>query len=185
MTYNEYQNELENLLIRRKEQMENCNHLFVKLEEGRNFQGYYKNDCCYIPCKVECVLCGLTNKYTSNYKYYETKDGNLMKPVLFSDREIRINNQVFAEQFSHAYSKDHKFFDESVFNLIKDEVLDTDHAPYLYQRAINLRMDRSQEDVFNIMSILNDIEFPILIKLTDGQLASTVIQNRAKVKEKK
>ncbi len=185
MNYDEYQKEIDNYLMIRQEQMCNCHHLFVKLEEGYYFQGYYARDCGYKPCKVECVLCGLTNKYASNYKYYRTKDGYLIKPVLFSDREIKINNQIFQEQFFHAYSKDRKSFDESVFNLIKDEVLPTDHAMYLYQRALNLRLDDSYDSLFNTMRILNEIDLHILVRLSDNELLNTVTQNRSKVKIKK
>ncbi|MBR3524052.1 MAG: hypothetical protein IKN87_05175 [Bacilli bacterium] len=184
MNLDEYKKEMEDILVNKKEQMEKCDHLFIKLEEGKNFQGYYLKDCYYMPCKVECVLCGLTNKYKAESKYYETKDGYLLKPNLFSNRVVKLNNMVFSSQFSRYYSKDKKSFDESVFNLMKDEVLNTDHAIYLYRRAADLRLDFGNDDLFEIMKILNDIDYEKLKDMDDDELTSIVIDKRIKVKTK-
>ena len=48
---------------KRKEEMRNCNHLFVRLKEGVTITGFNSSDCYYDPSEVESVHCGLTNKH--------------------------------------------------------------------------------------------------------------------------
>ena len=56
---NGYQDNYKN---QRKDEILNCNHLFLKLKDKEYIGSYHSSDCYDNPAIVECVHCGLTNK---------------------------------------------------------------------------------------------------------------------------
>ena len=48
---------------KRQEEIRNCNHLFVKLRQGKEVFGCHSTDYYKDANEVECVHCGLTNRF--------------------------------------------------------------------------------------------------------------------------
>lgn len=151
----------ERKFIKRREERENeikkCNHLFLILKNKEYVGGFHSSDCGYEPSILECVHCGLTNKF----EYLEeTTDVDL---YLY---HIRDHNQMFHtietnllhKLYPDAWKRGGKSFDNSVFNLISDGVIATHHAGLLYKLALIINPQGTNEELFNIMSELSELE---------------------------
>jgi hypothetical protein len=138
-------------LDKREKEMEECTHLFVKLREGEDYYGFHSSDCGHDPCIVKCVKCGLTNKYTKLSDKY-LKLIKYMYPL--QGCLIDLNNKEFRKQYSHGWRRAGKSFDESVFNLISDEVFDDEHPELLYKMAKIMFPEGNNNDIFNVMKEL-------------------------------
>ena len=123
----------ENAIIKR-EKMLNCNHLFVKLKiEKPN---------CEPHSEVECVHCGLTNKYRLLEDFFRIKQ-------MASDqyKERTLESKVFDE-----------IKDKSSLNLISDKAIETNHPSLLYKLALTINPNANQNELFTIMQALNNLE---------------------------
>ena len=137
----------DNYINQRKEEMLNCNHLFLKLKDKEYVGSYHSSDCCDDSAIVECVYCGLTNKF----KYLEEIFGEY-------DQNQTIESSMFDEIFKKGYRRSGKSFNDSVFNLISYDVIKTNHPQLLYKLALIINLKGTTEELFNIMSILNELE---------------------------
>lgn len=156
MNYN-----LKELESKKIEEMEKCNHLFVKLKEGVEYSGFHSSDYGNDPHIVSCLHCGLTNKYIETDEINKKYDVILRLRFPIYNCFVETNNKVFKKQFSFAWRRCGKSFDNSVFNLISDEVLKSNHTKILYDLALKISPDGKNDEIFNIMKDLNEIETPI------------------------
>jgi hypothetical protein len=134
---------------RRKSEMTNCNHLFVMLEKGSNTPGNHSSDWEYIPNTVECVHCGLTNKFMKLEEKFKE---------FFSTLEYEratLESKMFSELFSSYYNRGGKSFSESGIDLISYEVLPTHHPGLLYQIAMSINPNGTHKEIFDIMTELH------------------------------
>ena len=149
-------------LERRIKRFQNCNHLFVKTKEGVHYCGFHSSDYGNDPCIVVCLKCGLTNKHIEmdciekrNYDVLLCLKNPLYKRLL--DK----NDEEFRKQFNKGYLRGGKAFDESVFNLISDKELRSNHPMLLYNLAKKINPDATDEEIFTIMERLHEIETPL------------------------
>ena len=131
--------------------MKKCNHLFVKLKEGQTIPGFHSTEYYYDPCVVECVHCGLTNKFCS-------LENSLTSRYVMGMKKISLHTKVFNKVYKSAYTRGGKGFDESVFNLISNESIDTSHPKLLFEIANKISPFASNSEIFEIMKVLNFIE---------------------------
>lgn len=141
-------------------QMKNCNHLFVKLKKGQYYGGFHSSDCEYDPAVVICLKCSLTNKYIEMDDISRQMERHIRIINPYYDYMVKINDRIFREQFSNAWSRGGKSFDESVFNLISNEVFKSNHSTLLYKIAKTITPDANDQEIFEIMKKLNEIETP-------------------------
>ena len=155
--------------------MEHCHHLFVKLKEGEEFLAPHSSDCEKDPPIVECVHCGITNKFMDLEELYCKKVLKLIKVsngIGYPTRSIILSPQFknetleskeFRKQFSIYGSKR---FNDSYFNYISKEELITYHPGLLFHLAMNFMLSvdidhltqYDKKEIFNIMKELNKLE---------------------------
>ena len=150
----------EDIVIKRKEEMEKCNHLFVLLKKGEVVGGFHSSDYYYDQNIVECVHCGLTNKFIKIEERFLEPGSNYTHNTLFPSHynERTLETGMFLEIFKDAYRRGGKAFDESVINLISKEPLYTTHSGFLYKMALTINPNGSYEELFQIMKELWQIE---------------------------
>ena len=143
--------------INKKKQMEECDHLFIKQREGYWVGGFNSSDYEYTPCVVECLRCGLTNSYL-------VKDNDNIKHAIILKNIvpelydlIELNNRVFKSRYHEAYGFKGRF-NEDALNLISQEAVCMDHPRMLYHLAKIIKEDGTNEEIFEIMKTLNEIE---------------------------
>jgi len=143
----------------------NCHHLFVKLRDCAN------NDI------VECVHCGVTNKYNElentmskcrkSLEFYVRTNFHL-KDVEFKD--ITIESIMMSKILENDYK----------LNMLSDHVIRSNHPGLLYKIAIIINPEASNEELFEIMCDLHELETPEeRIKLNSIDLSDELI-NRYK-----
>ena len=151
-----------NEYIKNKEkQMEECNHLFVKLKEGQYYSGFHSSDCGYDPCIVVCLKCGLTNRFIEMDDISRDVDRHIRLINSYYNSFVEVNDKIFRKQFNLAWERSGKSFDDSVFNLISDEVFKSKHPQLLYKIAKEIDKTLDNEVLFNIMKTLHEIETPL------------------------
>lgn len=130
------------------DKMKNCEHLFVKFVEGEDINLGHSSDCYYDPPIIQCVHCGLTNKYIREVESDEKYGLNklLVKVVI---------NSEFRKQFKDIWKSDRYFNDEAV-NYISKGVLGGNpmywNAVELYNSAKELAGEDADNDlIFDIM----------------------------------
>ena len=143
--------------LQRQEEIRRCNHLFVKLKEGEEYFGIHSTDYCRTAHDVECVHCGLTNKFIKIEEIIEAKDFDF---YLSGHNSQTIETQMFKEIFKKSYVRGGKTFCNSNINLISDECLKTCHPNLLYLLAIQINPYGSYQEIFEIMKKLNLLETP-------------------------
>jgi len=148
------------IVIKRKEEMEKCNHLFILLKEGEWINGFHSSDCCYEPNIVECVHCGLTNKFMEIEERFLEPGSNYTHNTLFPSHYNKktLETEIFIKTFKNAYIRGGKSFDESAINLISKEPLYTTHPGFLYEMALMIKPNGNDEELFQIMKELWQIE---------------------------
>lgn len=136
----------------RKEEIEQCPHLFLKLKDAEYVGGFHSSDCYDDPAIVECVYCGLTNKFRKLEEdyFYHKLNSYYRKPT--------IESIMFMETFKNGYRRGGKSFDNSVFNVISKEVIKTHQAGLLYKLALKINPTGTYEELFEIMKTLNELE---------------------------
>jgi len=135
---------------RRIEEIENCNHLFLKLKDKEYVGTNHSSDTGDELSTLECVHCGLTNKF----EFLENKLQDI--DTLYTNPTIE--TKLFHKTYKDAYIRCSKSFNENVFNLISDEVIPTNQAGLLYKLALIINPIGTNEELFSIMNTLNELE---------------------------
>ena len=143
------------LELQRKEEIRKCNHLFVKLKECEEYYGMDSTDYYRTAHEVECVHCGLTNKFVILEELVEDSHFNF---YLLGYNRQTIETQMFEEVFKNSYAREGKSFNNSDINLISGECLRTCHPNLLYLLAIQINPNGSYQEIFDIMKKLNSLE---------------------------
>lgn len=138
------------------EDITNCQHLFVKLSDGIDYYGFNSSDCGHIPSTVLCLKCGLTNSFLE----MEDFEKEYYLSIPFYRQVSDLYNKTFINQFRNAYKRGGKSFDENAFCLISDEVFNVPHPILLYELAKKISPNADNEELFQIMKKLYDIETP-------------------------
>lgn len=131
-------------------EIRNCKHLFVKLRE-RDYSIYTPKD---IPI-IECVHCGVTNKYVNlEYtlnKFSRSRDYYVLNVYHYTDveyNECTIETQMMNEI---CYNKED-------IRLMSNEIVRTDHPSVLYDIAKILYPEADNEELVQVMQKLNKLE---------------------------
>lgn len=113
-----------------------CNHEFIVYSKENNKHKEI----------IECVHCGLTNKYTLYENYLNQK---LFESEFEGDRYESFETKLFNNTIK----------DETKLNFLSKEELTNNHISLLYQLAIILADDpKDNEQVFNIMKLLDSLD---------------------------
>lgn len=147
-------------LKNKESQMEECHHLFLKIKEGQNYYGFHSSDCGYDPCVVICLKCGLTNRFIEMDSIDKKYDMMLRWRNPYYNGFIEVNDKIFRKQYGHAWRRGGKSFDDSVFNLISEEVWNVNRPMLLYSIAKSIRPDADDTEIFDVMKTLYEIETP-------------------------
>ena len=142
---------------KREEEMLNCNHLLLKLEEGTYYGAFHSSDCETDPSTVYCLKCGFTSKYIT-YNMYEEKKYEYMAPKYYYN--LVAHNNVFMKQFGNGYRRGGKSFDDSVFNkylISKNEIIPAPYPDLLYKIAKKMKPDSTNKETFKIMQKVFEI----------------------------
>lgn len=149
---------------KRQEEIRSCNHLFIKLRQGKEVFGCHSTDYYKDADEVECVNCGLTNKFNRieellDSKYIEfSKSFSGMIPSLTGYNKKTLESQIFEEVFKDSYFRGGKSFNNLDVNLINEECLPTYHPGLLYQLALRISPLGNNEELFKIMKQLHLLE---------------------------
>ena len=153
----------EQWLLQKRTEMEQCDHLFLKTQEGYWVGGFHSSDYEYTPCTVKCLKCGLTNYHINMDVILRRKYNNALKQINPSKYYwFMINDDVFRKQFEGIISKEHE--SNGVLNLISEEVLPATNPMDLYQTAKETNPNASNEELFEIMKELFEKEKDINVK---------------------
>lgn len=137
----------------RRHELETCNHLFLELVPSRYEGACHSSDCYTVPSIVECVHCGLTNKFMA-FDNSVTFDGSGRTRKFFADfppayfwkEKLTIESQVCRKENLDAFEK------------LSKEALMTFHPQVLYQLAKQIMPDASNQELFDIMKQLTILE---------------------------
>ena len=139
--------EMEKKLLKLKKRMEECDHLFIKEEEGFWAPGFHSSDYEYIPTVVTCLKCGLNNKPRGR-EY----DKLMLFTYPLGYYWNRINDEIFKKQYPSSKKG------ESTYNFISDEEFRVINPVTLYQIAIYINPNGTNEEIFNTMKELREIQ---------------------------
>lgn len=152
------------ITAKRQEEIRNCNHLFVKLRQGEEIFGCHSTDYYKGANEVECVRCGLTNRFNKIEEVLESdyvefsKSFKGMIPSLTGYNRKTLESELFEEIFKESYFRGGKSFDNSTVNLISKECLLTYHPGLLYRLALQINPLGNNEEIFEIMKALHLLE---------------------------
>ena len=129
--------------LKRVNEINNCNHLFVKLRD-------YGDSIVY-----ECVHCGVTNKFrdleVTIPKYRKSIEYFVLSKLHYTNFEFKdiTTESLMMDKLDTNYINN---------NLMSNNVLRSFHPGLLYDIARIINDDASNEELFNIMLELNDLE---------------------------
>lgn len=175
-----YPNEI---TIKREEEIKKCNHLFIKLRPGEEVWGFHSSDYYMGAHEVECVHCGLTNRFeklesmlSNQYiEYFQTFRGIIPSTTRYNRKTLE--SKLFKEIFQHSYFRGGKEFNNRDINLISDETLLTYHPGLLYHLALQINPQGDNEELFNIMKKLHQLEtFQEKIRLQTEEQAISLLE---------
>jgi len=149
---------------KRQEEIKKCNHLFVKLRKGEVIVGCHSTDYYKDVDEVECVHCGLTNRFEriesildNDYnEYFKTFRGMIPSSTRYNRRTLE--SQLFREIFKNSYYRSGKSFNNSSLNLISKECLLIYHPGLLYRLALQIKPSGNDKEIFEIMKQLHMLE---------------------------
>ena len=152
------------ILEKRQEEIKQCHHLFVKLRKGKRTCGCHSTDYYQDADEVECVYCGLTNRFNQieiilekqYIEYFKTFRGMLSSSTRYNKKTLE--SEMFEKIFKASYLRGGKSFNNSDLNLISEECLLTYHPKILYQLALQINPTGSKEEMFEIMKTLHSLE---------------------------
>lgn len=144
-----FDREKEHFREERKKQIRGCNHEFVLLKEGgwNNCGGFDSSDYVYDYNVIECVHCGVTNKYEE------------LEQILREDQVSifpKIKLSVETEEFNLIFNK--PYSDKFDVNLISSQVIDSKHVKILYDVVKKIYPYASNQKTVDIMYKLNLLE---------------------------
>lgn len=149
---------------RRKEEIQRCNHLFILLRKGEEAYGCHSTDYYKDADEVECIYCGLTNRF-NKIEYILDKDYNEysktfrgMPPSITRYNKRTVESELFKEIFKNSYYRGGKSFNNFSLNLISEECLLTYHPRLLYKLAIQINPVGNNQEIFEIMKQLHLLE---------------------------
>lgn len=144
-----FDREKEHFREERKKQIRECNHEFILLKKGgwNNCGGFDSSDYVYEYNVIECVHCGVTNKY-------EELEQILREEQLSIFPKIKLS--VETEEFNLIFKK--SYSDKFDVNLISSQVIDSKHAKILYDVANKIYPYVSNERIVDIMYKLGLLE---------------------------
>ena len=135
---------------KRIHEIENCNHLFVKIRDYDTSQ--YDNADLSV---VECVRCGVTNKYENLERVMEKYRRSLDYYVLTNFHYTNIEyNDVTIETVMMNKIK----AQSSQLNMMSDGIIRSFHPGLLYKLATIIAPAASNDELFNIMLKLDELE---------------------------
>lgn len=139
-------------LNKRRTEMRKCNHQFVLLQKGgwNNCGGFDSTDYEYEHNIVECVHCGLTNKYKDIECIVHSPSGGIS--YTSSQIGISVETQEFDSYFANDYS------DKYDVNLISTRIINSKHAVLLYEIAKTICPPKDNEKLVEIMYKLSLLE---------------------------
>lgn len=150
-------NVLEQKLLQKMIEMEQCDHLFVKQQEGYWIGGFHSSDYEYTPCTIKCLKCGLTNYHINMDLILREKYSYAIKLINPSKYYwFMVNDEVFKKQFGSISGQGRDLKD--IFNLISEEVLTATDPISLFQIAKQINPNADNEELFEIMKELFKIE---------------------------
>lgn len=133
----------------RKKQIRGCNHEFIILKKGGwdNCGGFDSSDYVYDYNVIECVHCGVTNKYEELEQILREEQVSIFPKIKLS---------VETEEFNLIFDK--PYSDRNDVNLISSRVIDSKHAKILYDVAKKINPYASNEKIVDIMYKLSLLE---------------------------
>lgn len=171
--------------LKRCDEIKHCNHLFVKLKEGETFVGFHASDYEREPSIVECVHCGLTNKFKRMEEIFAEKDDKWLMEIIYGvhyDKES-VETKLMRKVSREGYRRGGKWFEDRALNLMSEEVLSTHHATLLYKIAKTLNEKGTDEELFEIMKNLHELETASeKLKLSSIEDAKELIDRYKKTK---
>lgn len=157
-------------MMLKKEKMLSCQHLLVKIKERTSDL----MDLNYNPIEIECVCCGLTNKYLVLEDFFFIKQ-MASNPDKYKTIESEVYKEVFKDNNPH-----------ELFDFISTEVLETYHPGLLYQLAKTINPQAKNDELFLIMKKLNAIETPQeKLRLMKYEQSSALLQRYHKTTKAK
>ena len=131
-------------------EIRNCNHLFVKVRERVN--SYDSNADSSI---IECVHCGVTNKFVdlehTLTKYNKSLDYYVL--TRYHSNDIIYNECTIETDMMNEIIRDNK-----PIRLMSNEIIRSLHPIVLYDIAKFLYPEASDEELFSVMKELNELE---------------------------
>lgn len=158
---------------KRINEINNCDHLFVKLRDYDT--SYYDNLDLSV---VECVHCGVTNKYRDlervMQKYRRSLDYYVLTKWHYTNVEY---NETTIETMMMNKIKD----ENQELNMMSNEVLRSFHPEVLYQIAKSINPEADNTELFEVMKKLNELEtFEERNKLSNLEDATSLIERYQK-----
>ena len=135
---------------KRIEEINNCNHLFVKLRDYDT--SHYNNLDLSV---VECVHCGVTNKYRDLERVMERYKRSLDYYVLtkFHYTNVEYNDETIESIMMRKIKSENPNLP-----MISDKILRSLHPGVLYKLAKLINPEADNNELFEIMQELNNLE---------------------------
>ena len=157
---------------KRISEINECDHLFIKLRDYDNNMG--NNDLSI----VECVHCGVTNKYYDLERVLAKYKKSLDYYVLTN---YHYTNVKYDDATIESLMMDRLIQSHTKLNMISDKTLHTYHPGVLYKVAKIINPQASNEELFEIMQQLAEIEtFEEKTKLNNIYDATDLIERYKK-----
>lgn len=164
----------------RRKEVESCNHEFVLLQPANYVGACNSSDCVFEDPIVECVHCGLTNKFIDFYKdmksigftvhdgsrgidYLNTRADYSIPKIPFLIPAIPFDTVLYNEmKITNKFNARHKFFGyEEVLDSYqitnKSYAINSSHIGILYQIAKQISSGNDSE-ILSIMKSLHELE---------------------------
>ena len=135
---------------KRINEIKSCNHLFVKLRDfdTSTYDGLDLS-------VVECVHCGVTNKYKELERVMKKYQRSLDFYVL---TKLHYTNVQYNEQTIESKMMDEIKAENNELNMMSDDVIRTFHPGVLYKIAKIINPEAENAELFEIMQELNKLE---------------------------
>ena len=131
-------------------EIRSCNHLFVKLRDfdTSTYDGIDLS-------VVECVHCGVTNKYKELERVMRKYRRSL---EIYVRSRLHTTNAEYNDQTIESMLMDEIKEHNGKLNLMSDEVIRTFHPGLLYRLANIINPTADDKELFGIMKELNNLE---------------------------
>lgn len=135
--------------LKRIEEIKACNHEFVIIKKGKYIGAFHSSDCGFESDTIECIHCGLTNKFI---KMVES-----MRPHFSGLHDIYLSNksEPFESMLFNGFLNNTDYED---INFISSDELASDYPKLLYDIAVSINPEADSQELFFIMEELNDLQ---------------------------